>query len=172
MIIGIDPGKNGAVVCIKDDKIIKKFVMPNIGNEFDIHEFNILIENIILTHNIIHVFIERVHAIFGSSAKATFIFGKICGIIEGIIVSHKLKYTLIEPKIWQKIMFQGIPEIRKSSKKIKGKLDTKKMAEIAAKRLFPNENFKRTEKSKNNHDGIIDALLIAEYGKRFLLKYN
>ena len=36
---------------------------------------------------------------------------------------------------------------------------------IAAKRLFPNVNFTATERSKKDHDGAIDACLIARYGQ-------
>jgi hypothetical protein len=39
------------------------------------------------------------------------------------------------------------------------------MAAIAAKRLFPNTSFLATERSKKDHDGIIDALLLSYYAK-------
>jgi hypothetical protein len=40
------------------------------------------------------------------------------------------------------------------------------MALIAAKRLFPNESFLATEKSKKPHDGMVDSTLICEWGRR------
>lgn len=171
-IVGIDPGKNGAIAVLdKEGKIISKQVMPKIANEFDTNEFNKMVVNIGL-ENIDCVAIEKVHALFGSSAGSTFEFGRMVGILEGVIVSHSLKHIMIDPKVWQKEMFQGIPEIRKPStinkngKELKGRVDTKAMAEIACKRLFPNESFIATERSKKYHDGLGDAVLIAEYLRR------
>jgi hypothetical protein len=174
-IIGVDPGKDGACTIMDiNGKIIEKKVMPKIGKEFDSQEFN----NFILKYkdDISHVYIENVHAIFGASAKSTFSFGKVCGLIEGIILSHKIPFTLIYPKKWQSIMFEGIPEQRKPSKInkngkfVKGRIDTKVMSELACRRLFPNEDLRATERSKKVHDGITDSILLCEYGRRQLFK--
>lgn len=51
-------------------------------------------------------------------------------------------------------------------KKQKVKVDTKATSLLAAKRLFPNETFLATARSKVPHDGIVDAVLIGEYCKR------
>jgi len=70
-------------------------------------------------------------------------------------------------------MFEGIPIITKLSSTGKTKIkQTKKMAEIVVCRLFPKLDLYITEKgnpSKNIHSGLMDALLIAEYGRRKLL---
>jgi hypothetical protein len=167
MFVGIDPGKNGGIVHIS--KTINYYFIPKIGNEVDVLELSRIIEKIKNSESCeVHFFIEKVHAVFGSAAKATFNFGYVCGLIEGIVSFSKCPYTMIEPKVWQKEMFQGIPIIKKSGSK---RNDTKKMAEIAYKRLFPNIDFYITEnenKSKKVHDGLVDALLIADYGRRIL----
>jgi len=173
-IIGIDPGKNGAIALLSNDgSILETFVMPSIANELDTNELNNIIKSRD-AESIECVYIEKVHALFGSSASSTFTFGRVCGIIEGVVVANGLKYIMVEPKVWQKELFQGIPEKRKPSKinkkgiEIKGRLDTKAMAEIACSRLFPNEKFTASEKSKKYHDGKGDAVLIGEYGRRKL----
>lgn len=172
-ILGIDPGKDGAVTLIHENGKVEIIgVVPKIGKEFDTNEFNLFIDA--WKNDIKHAYIELVHAIFGSAAGATFTFGKVCGLIEGIIVAHKIPYTLIQPKKWQSEMFEGIPEQRKPSKMnkngklIKGKLDTKVMSELACKRLFPDYDFRRSKRCKNIHDGMTDSALIAEYGRRKL----
>ena len=176
--IGIDPGKKGAVV-IMDGTDIKCEVMPLIDKEFDLQELGRLLSsftNSTSSHGNPHVFIEDVHAIFGSAAGATFTFGFVCGAIQGIVSVLGFPYTLVQPKAWQKVIYQGIPEIRKPSiriskgkragKMMKGKRDTKAMSEVAAKRLFPTVDLRASERCKISHDGIVDALLIAEYGRR------
>lgn len=178
-IIGIDPGKKGAIAFLHSDSRKHTHIMPLIANEFDIRQFTVLLGGgYIADRSQYHFYIEKVHAIFGSAAGATFNFGHICGAIEGVVSTLGFAYTLVQPKTWQKVMYQGIPEIRKASIKItkgkragtlmKGKLNTKAMSLLAAKRLFPNVNLFASDKSKMPHDGIVDALLIAEYGRRQL----
>jgi len=174
-IVGIDPGKNGAITVLTlDGNIFLKKVMPSIGKEFDSLEFSNFIYE--YKDEIYCAYIEHVHSLFGVSSKATFSFGKICGFIEGIISAYKIPYVLVQPKKWQLEMFEGILEHRKPSKLnkkgklIKGKIDTKIMSALACKRLFPKENFTATERSKKIHDGITDSILIAEYGRRKFFK--
>lgn len=176
IIIGIDPGKTGAIVAIQPGtpQKIQKWVIPTVGTELDIREMVEILFSYVSTTA--HIYVEDVHAIFGSAAGATFTFGFVCGVIQGIVAASGLSYTLVQPKVWQKEIYQGIPEIRKPSVKIKkgkrigqmmkGAKDTKKMSLLAAKRLFPDVDLKRTPRCDNPHDGIVDALLIAEYGLR------
>jgi hypothetical protein len=163
-IIGIDPGANGAITCIDETGKVESIkVMPKISSDFDGNQFNKILENYDSTQDIKCVYIEDVHAIFGSAAKATFTFGKICGIIEGIIIAHHLPYIYVQPKAWQKEMFQGVKEVRNPKTK---RIDTKAMSELACKRLFPDVKFTATDRCTKTHDGMTDATLIAEYGRR------
>ena len=173
-IIGIDPGANGAITCMDETGKVEFIkVMPKIAGIFDGKEFNNIIQEIFkeadnlikeisCRRNVI-VYIEDVHAIFGSAAKATFTFGKTCGIIEGIIIANNLSYVYVQPKIWQKEMFQGVKEVRNSKTK---RIDTKAMSELACKRLFPAVKFTATDRCTKTHDGKTDSCLIAEYGRR------
>jgi hypothetical protein len=43
------------------------------------------------------------------------------------------------------------------------------MALIAAKRLFPNQKLVFGDRATKPHDGLIDALLLAEYARRLNL---
>ena len=105
---------------------------------------------------------EKLGPIFGSSKKTTWSMGVQVGLIKTICTVRAIPYTEVPAKSWQKEMFQGIPAIHKSGK---SSLDTKAMAQEAMKRLYPTVNFKRPRAAKQ-HDGLIDALLIAGYGKR------
>jgi len=175
-IIGIDPGKHGAIVYItkhEDTVSISSKVFPLIANEFDWRAFADLLRN---QPPGTHVYIEHVHAMHGCAAGATFSFGGAFHGAVATVCALGLPHTLVQPKVWQKIAYQGINEIRKPDIKIKvgkragsyikGRLDTKAMSEIAAKRLYPHVDLRKSPRCTMSHDGIVDALLIADYGAR------
>ena len=166
--IGIDIGKNGAIVIQENGEIITH-AMPTIAKAIDLREiYNILkpYEN-----KNCKVAFEDLHAIYQTSAASMFSFGFAAGAIEAIVYCLNLSFVKVSAKIWQKHAFVGIKEIRKPSRidklgrKVKGSLETKKMALLAAKRLYPEVNLKATVRSKKEHDGIIDALLISDWLK-------
>ena len=75
-----------------------------------------------------------------------------------------IPYTKVQPKKWQKQAWEGIPLIKKPSSTGKTQVtDTKAMSLIAAKRLFPKEDLRATERSKIPHDGKVDSLLMANH---------
>jgi len=172
--LGIDPGKTGGICCLDSKESgAYLYLIPKINNVVDLRALGEIFDNFPVENTIITM--EKIHALGQVSAKSTFEFGRIYGMLEGIFASKGFKYTLTTPKIWQKEMFEGVDEIRKPSninkngKTVKGRVDTKKMAAIACNRLFPDVDLNITEKgnkSKNVHDGLADALLIAEYTKR------
>jgi hypothetical protein len=81
----------------------------------------------------------------------------------GAVMSYLYGATLdlVQPKKWQADIWANVDKIYKTGKKI----DTKKTSLMAAKRLFPNESFLATSRSRVPHDGIVDAALIAQYCK-------
>lgn len=175
--IGIDPGKNGGIAIIDSDgKFIEKHLIPKIKDDIDIHSFyDIFIqikENCKSLNTNIHVCTESVHSIFGSSAGSNFTFGYVVGIIDTIIIAHNLPYSKVQPKDWQKNIWQEYEIEREPSKKDKngklkpGKVLTKLTSLKACKRLYPDVDLRATERSKNQHDGLVDALLIATYCRR------
>ena len=85
------------------------------------------------------------------------------GAVEMMAIALRIPYTKIPAKQWQKEMFTGVEEITITGKTSR---DTKAMALVAAKRLFPGRDFTFTERSTKPHDGYVDALLMSEYGKR------
>jgi hypothetical protein len=163
--IGIDPGKNGFICIVEEfsSETVANYItyhpIPLINKEVDIRKLN---ECLSFAGGDIHCVIEDVHAIFGSSAKATFNFGWIVGVLEALLVANGIPYTKVAPKVWQKEMWQGIPIQKKANKRT----DTKAMSLLAAKRLFPNEDLTATERSVKPHDGKVDALLLCEFCRR------
>ena len=164
--IGIDPGKDG-FICLympKDDEFIFKEV-PKIGKEVNLQALNGVFNTIEGLD--CHCVIEDVHSVYGSSAKGTFEFGKIVGQLEAFLVAYKIPYTKVQPKKWQKEMWEGVPLQRVPSSTGKTiKTDTKKMSLLAANRLFPKIDLRKSERAKKPDHNKVDSLLICEYCKR------
>ena len=159
----IDPGKNGYISAFDDEGGYYSSSIPLIGKIIDTHQLN----EFLVKWKDAHFVIEDVHSIFGVSSKATFSFGFVCGIIEGLLVANNISFTRVQPKVWQKECWQGVPLQQKPSSTGKTMVtDTKAMSLIAAKRLFPEIDFRDNPRCKNPHDGKVDATLIAEYCRR------
>lgn len=154
MVLGIDPGLSGGIVMLDDNKqIYFKIVMPVKDGEINSNALKSIMQE--LTDKD-HIVIEDVHSIFGASAKSNFMFGKVCGIIQALANTTPATVTLVPPKAWQKKIWEASDIILKNGKK-----DTKKTSLAAATRLAPNVDFRKSERSKIPHDGIVDAYLIA-----------
>lgn len=166
--IGIDPGVKGCISIVDETgKFIESFFLLKNAKNVDAVEISNTLLNLSKYEDNCHVIIENIHAIFGSSAKGTFNFGFIAGLIEGVIATIGLPYTKVNPKIWQKEMFRGVNVITKPSTTDKTQvIDTKKMSFLASHRIFPTVDLRRTNKCKNEDDNFSDSLLMAEYGRR------
>lgn len=141
--IGIDPGKNGGIAVFKD---LCEYV------EVRPYSDDILLNNMKVgrTFDII-CYLEQVHAMPKQGVSSTFNFGMNYGFIQGVLKAYGIPYELVTPQKWKK-------EFSCTS-------DKNTSIEVC-KRLFPNVNLKATERCKKDHDGMAEALLIAEYGRR------
>lgn len=163
--IGIDPGLKGGVVVTQNEKIIYLGVMPvttakavdSRGLAKILHKYNKV--------GSVHVVFEKFGGFFGYAKKSAVSLGTQCGAIQASCEVVGVPFTRYMPTQWQKVMFEGQTVIYKTGKD-KGKKDTKKMALAVAKRLHPKETFLATSRSSVPHDGIVDSLMLAEFGRR------
>ena len=170
--MGIDPGSKGFISILKQENGNKTFEFFPIA-DFDFYELSEVIKAIKERYPNIVCILEEVHAIHNSSAKATFSFGEINGILKGLLMANKIPYHLVPPKTWQKEMWDN-KDLVVSYKtiKVKGKdvskkeINTKQTSINAAKRIFPHIDLRKTERCKNYDDNKVDSILIAEYGRR------
>lgn len=171
-----DPGKTGgwAFILPADGVYPEKVelgITPLIGKgkgaDFDLPRIKELLVSADCRCDKFLVAVEDVHAVQGSGAATAFQFGRSLGIIEGLIAGLGVPYVKIYSKTWQKLCFEGIPIITKVNTKTKTGLstDTKAMSKLAAARLYPNVDLRKSAKADNPHDGITDALMIAHYIK-------
>lgn len=168
--IGIDPGSKGFISVIYPDNS-KDFVSIADNNELSLSRALRRIKE--RSNNNVVACMEEIHAIFGSSAKATFSFGQIFGVLKGILVALEIPYHLVPPKTWQKEiwinsdMVVSYKTIKRNGKENKVKdINTKSTSFNASRRLFPDVDLRRSERCKNLDDNKSDSLLIAEYARR------
>lgn len=101
------------------------------------------------------VFLEKVSAMPGQGVVSMFNFGMAFGSLKALLHAYKLKHYETTPQAWQKVMHEGVSK----------DLDAKARSLVVYRRLFPNLNLIK-EGCKFPDEGYIDALLIAEYGRR------
>lgn len=146
-ILGIDPGATGAV-CLIDRNgapLIELLaeITPGWLRGLEYQPMDML------------AVIEKVGARPGQGVTSMFTFGQGYGRILGWLEALEIPHVRVTPQIWQRDVHRGCPAA-----------DSKARSLEAARRLFPAVNLKATPRSKTPHKGIIDALLIAEHGRR------
>lgn len=179
LYLGADPGKHGAVVLISEDRsdVIQIPTKVKDGSIDVVMLYDSLLPYV---PRIKGACMEQVHALFGSSAGATFEFGDANGSLRTLLVllsehETKFKVILVQPKIWQRVAWYGVDKVESPVTDINGrpkllksgkprmKVDTKATSAAAAHKLFPSVTFV-PPRCRVEHDGCIDAALIAYYG--------
>jgi hypothetical protein len=146
--IGIDPGKSGGISCITDRGEERILVNTSV---WDDEHFIGLCNG--LRDKQVKAVVEKVGAMPGQGVTSMFNFGRSFGYILGVLEACDISYELVPPQKWKKEF--SVTADKESSIK-------------AAKRLFPNINLKRTERCTKDHDGMAEALLMAEYARRHM----
>jgi hypothetical protein len=159
--IGIDPGLAGGVAALSaDGGLIMREPMPTM--KFDRRNST----NVCVVRNMF-LLIDRPVVIIESAQKFSagtnaltstwFGYGRLTALLELDSIPF---HVVASPRTWQK-EFWTRPKLPKGQK-----FDTKEASINAAKRLFPGELFLPTSRCKKPSDGITDAVLLAEYGRR------
>ena len=167
--VGIDPGKLGAIVGIVEDPppagpktghpdIVVPHAMPTLGSVrpvYDILEIYAIVTGYQeMRPGALKVYIEKQQPLppkMGGGA-ANFGRGYCMGLLEGLLVAMAVRYELVSPRRWQRDMLADVAGD-----------NTKVRADVVARRLFPRVELPRSARKRS---GIVDALLIAEWGRR------
>tara|TARA_Y100000310_G_C20579790_1_gene762382 strand:+ start:706 stop:1200 length:495 start_codon:yes stop_codon:yes gene_type:complete len=158
IFIGIDPGLDGGLAAIYPNGNIYVTVMPTerVGKkrQLDGCEIREWIHN----NDVFEcrsepqkITIEKVHAMPGQGVTSMFNFGVGFGILRGICSGLGLSYDLVTPQAWQKVMLEGRGKGAKYE---------------VAHELWPDVDFRATERCRKPHTGMVDAALIAEASRR------
>ena len=151
-IIGIDPGLNGAIAILKDNKVLSLHDMPVMAegkkNKRQINSaqiVNIIKENTKLSEEIV-VVVEQVNAMPGQGVTSMFNFGQTFGAIKGICAALNLPISFVRPSKWKKYF-----ELINSSK------DSSRTKAIEMYPILSNQLSKKKDVNKS------DAVLIARF---------
>ena len=145
--IGIDPGSKGGIAVITDTKIVSLSL-------YDSFQIAHILSQIYgeYKENGIMCTLEKVHSMPRDGVKQAFKFGENYGFVKGTLMALGIPFQEVPPQTW---------------KKEYSLLNTTKQDSIKrCKELFPNVNLLPTERCKKESDGLAEALLICEYGRR------
>jgi len=161
VILGIDPGLNGALAVVNDEGLLLDvYDTPTVETRSSSGKRRRLIDDSTLW-NIVHeprlashhnmAFIELVHAMPGQGVVSMFTMGLGLGIWYGVLRASGISFDKdVTPQAWKKVMLAGT-----------GK--DKNAARVKCQQLWPS---KADLFARVKDDGRADAALIAEYGRR------
>lgn len=74
---------------------------------------------------------------------------------QGLLVGMGIPYEVISPRYWQKVMLANV-----------NTEDTKLASILVAKRIWPKEDWRKSQRATKDDHGLTDAALIGEFGRR------
>ena len=163
--LGIDPGLDGSFAVVSGDEILYKLVMPTISyitaegkTKTELDREGILSFLATLPPHT-HVAIEEQNAYRGQNITSSCTICRNYGILQMALTASHMFITEVPPDVWQG--FFGIVSAKK------GKGTTKEQAFHIVQKLYPNADFRKSDRSQKAHDGSVDATLIATYQSLF-----
>ena len=158
-ILGIDPGLAGGLAFMTPDgKIVDTCVMPTRilqkgKRDIDVHVLDAYLEQ----YEVMLAVVEKVHATPKMASNSLFTFGRGVGKLLAVLELRNIPLEEPRPQQWKKVIL----------------IDTKrdKVDAIAyVRKRFPKCNLLPTLKCTKFHDGMAEAVCIAEFGRRTYLK--
>jgi len=156
LYIGIDPGFDGAIAAIPDDRPAFWWEVPTLPIQvagknrrtYDLQACSKIAADIAALDEPKRVWVENLHAFPGQGAQATFALGRSSMLWEAMLTAHWAPWESVSPQRWKK--------------RILGGLGKEKAAVLAwAKAAYPRMEW---PKSREKAIGVADALAIAHYG--------
>ncbi len=150
-IVGIDPGANGAIAFIdSDDPYFKAAVwdLPRIAKQVDVRQVIELLKRIAPGMMVL----EQQQSFPGQGVQSAFVLGVEFGQLDVLCRLYTNSYHLVRPARWKAAL--GLNREKEASRAM-------------AQRLWP--TLAEHVLARVRDEGRAEALLIAEYGRRFLL---
>ena len=157
LIIGIDPGLDGGVAILPIDgsgpRVYPMPTMPGKRRTVDARGLSLLLRE---AKGAELVAVEDVHSHPKQGVASTFAFGRAFGEVLGVVGALELPLELVTPQRWKKSILEGTAK------------DKHAAIRYASKR-FPSASLLASPRSRVNHDGMADALCLAEFGRRLIV---
>jgi len=163
LIIGIDPGLNGAVAIIDGDsgELVEVYDMPTFNtpsksrkqgflSHLDVHALSSFLDP--WAPYVKFAVLEEPGAMPNQGLGSTFRFGHVCGAIHGVLAGHYMTVIPVKPGAWKLAMGLGA---------------AKTAAREATDKIYPQHKnlWKRVKDADRS-----EAILLCQYGARFLTK--
>lgn len=154
LYVGIDPGQTGGIVALTlSGEVRFKSIMPVKDGLIDGRALAAIFRSVLQDAVVV---LELAQSFPKQGVASSFNYGRGFGVIEGVLQSLRIDYKLVRPAWWTKVLHEGLLK----------ELPPKVRSLQVAKRLFPNEDLRKNTRCKNFHEGLVDAALLAEYGRR------
>lgn len=154
VIVGIDPGLDGAVAVIWPNGNVNVLDTPtlNVGRGGKVRrEYHAAGMAELVTRAATFVVIEAVHSMPGQGVRSMFSMGYGLGLWVGIVAASHIPYQTVTPQRWKGALMDGMGKEKDASR-------------LRASQLYPGV----AERLARKRDvGRADALLIAEWGRRY-----
>lgn len=152
MIVSIDPGLTGGIANLSEEDGLWLEPMPRNESGIDAQELYRLVKEM---KGAKAAYVESIYAVPSSGAHSMMVFGKTYGVVIGILTAVGIPIIEVRSQQWMKEIYKGCPE----------NLVKKERSVWAFNKLFPGINANEPGK-KRVHMGMLEAALIAEYGRR------
>ena len=155
LVVSVDNGLKGGLCVMSGTLILAKCIMPvkrsKKGQEIDVVKVWEWVYETVQFHNLpkLHAIVEEPGG--AKSYKAAVSMAASFHALRAVFELNKIKFTRITPQKWQKKMLNA------------KKGETKAEALKLAKKLWPDECWLRTPKCTVEHDGMVDAAILAKY---------
>jgi crossover junction endodeoxyribonuclease RuvC len=143
LVAGIDPGKAGALVILRDGVIEDMALLKNVVPRFWLLQRNVKV-----------IYIEQAQSFPKQGIASAFNYGRDFGYLLGTLAGSGMIIHLVRPAVWARRIHTMAPKID----------DAKERSLWCARHLWPEQTWLATSKSSKAHDGLVDAALIALYG--------
>lgn len=168
IVVGIDPGQAGGIAVLGGPEPLV-YSMPMAGGDYDVPAiYKILRGAEVAARPLgqIVAFVERCATMpsfiagraggQGNGGKANWWRGNSSGTFRTLLAVMEIRREVIAPQTWQ----DELLPLRGGS--------TKARSILQARKLFPGVSLYATARSRKESDGLSDALLLAEFGRRRL----
>ncbi len=155
--VGIDNGLDGGIALLRDGAL-ELHPMPTDSNgksrRVDVEHLAVLLQH----RQITAVLYESVAG--SKNVKAAVSMADSFARVETVLKFLGYRHQPLTARTWQK-QFWTVPKMAQGVK-----FNTKAAALKVAKQLWPNQDWRKNDRCKVAHDGLVDAALIAEYARR------
>ena len=163
VFVGCDPGMTGGLAAVDaEGNLLSLIAMPRVNGSAGPQDYHTIKAWFAEMKGLgkVEAALEKISVRPGEGVKSTLTAGTNWGFLKGMLVAIGARYVEPTPQAWKKLL--SLPK-RSGKERKQGKED----AVVLATQLFPGIDLTPGRK-RVPHDGMADAVLIAEYARRTL----